>query len=381
MAGAKRRFNPKIPAHIDQSALPKGVYFDSSGQGRWYMFITQNGQRRRRTLAGPWVTLSQLHRLLQQIQTAQDRTHGTVRWALQAFADSSKFSTFSDSTQRDYRYCRKAIETFPTRDGRFVGDLHIHRLTATHMFKLLESVAKKTPSKANHMLRYVRRALRWAQPGLGLTHNPAWGLEAFAERKRRRLPNPTVYNAVLSVAKESGRRPAHSRGSLPPYVWMVLELAYLCRLRGIETLTLVQAQGTAEGVYTQRRKGSRNNVVRWTPRLRTVWHAALAHAERMRMRHGVAPPRDPHQRYLFLSEDGSPLSKSGLDSAFQRLMHRAIDTGVIAAHQRFGLHDLKRKGITDTPGTKAEKQEAAGLTEAMMTVYDFSVPHVPPASD
>jgi len=62
-------------------------------------------------------------------------------------------------------------------------------------------------------------------------------------------------------------------------------------------------------------------------------------------------------------------------------MRRAINTGVIAAHERFGLHDLKRKGITDTPGTKAEKQDAAGLTEAMMTVYDFSLPHVPPASN
>jgi len=62
-------------------------------------------------------------------------------------------------------------------------------------------------------------------------------------------------------------------------------------------------------------------------------------------------------------------------------MHRAIEAGVMTAPERFGLHDLKRKGITDTPGTKAEKQDAAGLTEAMMPVYDFSLPRVPPASD
>jgi len=301
MAGAKRQFNPNIPAHIDQSALPKGVYFDPSGQGRWYIFITQNGQRQRRTIAGPWVRLSQLHRLLQQAHSAQTSTQGTLRWVLQAFADSRKFAEFSENTQCDYRFCRKAIEEFPTRDGRTVGDLMIHRLTATHIFKLLETVAKKTPSKANHMLRYLRRTLRWAQAGVGLTHNPAWGLDSFAERKRRRLPMPSVYKAVLTFARQCGQLPAHHLGSLPPYLWIVLELAYLCRLRGIETLTLVQAQGTAEGVRTQRRKGSRNNIVFWTPRLRTVWHAALTHAERMRARHGLAPPSDPHQRYLSFS--------------------------------------------------------------------------------
>ncbi|HHW4679393.1 MAG TPA: hypothetical protein ACQGQH_08145 [Xylella sp.] len=82
---------------------------------------------------------------------------------------------------------------------------------------------------------------------------------------------------------------------------------------------------------------------------------------------------------MFLSEDGEPLTKSGLDSAMQRLMRRAIEDGVINEAQRFGLHDLKRKGVTDTVGTKAEKQDAAGLTEAMMTVYDFSVPVVKPS--
>jgi len=381
MAGAKRRFNPKIPSHIDQSALPQGVYFDASGQGRWYVFEIHNGQRRRRTLAGPWVTLAQLHRLRQQAHAAQNSPHGTVRAVLQAFEDSRKFAELSGSTQRDYRFCRKAIERFPTRDGRVVGDLLIHRLMATHLFKLLETVAKKTPSKANHMLRYLRRALRWAKTGVGLQHNPAWGLESFAEHPRRRLPSTTTYNAVLTLAQTGASLPAHCFGSFPPYLWMVLELAYLCRLRGIEVINLVQAQATKEGLRTQRRKGSRNNIVLWTPRLRRVWQAVLAYQASIRQQRHLPLPADPAKRFLFLSKNGQPLSKSGLDSAMQRLMQRAINSGVIAASQRFGLHDLKRKGVTDTPGTKAEKQDAAGLTEAMMTVYDFSLPRVPPASD
>ncbi|MDR1075268.1 MAG: hypothetical protein LBL59_02905 [Xanthomonadaceae bacterium] len=90
---------------------------------------------------------------------------------------------------------------------------------------------------------------------------------------------------------------------------------------------------------------------------------------------------NPDRRLVFLAETGDSLSKSGLDGAFQRLMLAAIKEGVITEDQRFGLHDLKRKGVTDTPGTKHDKQDAAGLTEAMMTIYDQSVPVVKPSAD
>ena len=38
--------------------------------------------------------------------------------------------------------------------------------------------------------------------------------------------------------------------------------------------------------------------------------------------------------------------------------------------ERFALHDLKRRGITDTPGTRGEKQMASGHKSAdMLQVY------------
>ena len=37
MGGRKRKVNPAIPKHIDQSRLPAGIYFDASGGGRWYV--------------------------------------------------------------------------------------------------------------------------------------------------------------------------------------------------------------------------------------------------------------------------------------------------------------------------------------------------------
>lgn len=141
----------------------------------------------------------------------------------------------------------------------------------------------------------------------------------------------------------------------------------------------VEAQSEAEGLRTDRRKGSCNNIVEWSPRLRAAWDAALAHRRGGIARRGQPEQLRPENRFVFLSEDGEPLTKDGLDSAWRRPILKAIEAGVITEEQRFSLHDLKRKGVTDTKGTKRDKQDAAGLTEPMMNVYDLSVPLVKPA--
>lgn len=44
-----------------------------------------------------------------------------------------------------------------------------------------------------------------------------------------------------------------------------------------------------------------------------------------------------------------------------------MDAEVIAREQRFTLHGLKHRGITDTKGKKADKKEASGhKSEAMI---------------
>ena len=88
----------------------------------------------------------------------------------------------------------------------------------------------------------------------------------------------------------------------------------------------------------------------------------------------------PRHGTPFLAEGGESLSKSGLDTAWQRLVHLAMREGVLAPEKRFSLHDLKREGGTNTVGTRAEKQVAPGVSEAMMKVYDQSVPRVKPSA-
>jgi len=373
--GRARKFNPSIPGHIDQHSIPTGVYWDASGRGRWYIFVEKEGRPSRETIAGPNARLSDLHRIIEEGKGGP--AHGTVAWVLAQFEASSKFASLSAGTQKDYKSCRKTVEQFPTAIGIKLGAFVASRLTQTNIQRMLEKIVKQgTPSKANHVLRYLRRVFKWAGPHLGLKDNPAKGIEQAQERKRRRLPSQQVYDAVVTYARERGAYTPHSKGSQPPYLWIVAELSYLCRLRGIETNTLVEAQGEKDGLRTDRRKGSRNNIVEWTPRLQTAWDAALAYRKSIIAKRGQPEQLLPENRMLFLSEDGEPLTKSGLDSAWQRLIHATIKDNIITEEQRFSLHDLKRKGGTDTAGNVADKQTALGVSEAMMKVYDLSVPRV-----
>lgn len=376
-AGRPRKKPANLPAHIDYAKVPKGVYWDASGTGRWYVFeLGEHGRKARKTIAGRDARLSDLHGLVEDKAGT-----GTVEWLAAAYHASPKFKALARATRADYEYSRDVMLSQPTSDGGRVGLLQADRLRTHHLQRLVDRIAAEgTPTKAAKVLRYARLLFSWGLRRGLVRQNPGKGLEAPEERKRQRLPGDQAYLALLAYAVEAASRPPRTRGSHAPYLPLVMELGYLCRLRGIETLTITEAQETPEGIRTNRRKGSRDNVVAWSPRLRAVWTAALEYRQGVIERTTRIHQFRAEDRYLILAENGEPLTRTGLDSAWQRLIRAAISDGVIAAEDRFSLHDLKRKGGTDTPGTRAEKQDALGVTEQMMKVYDKSVPTVKPSA-
>lgn len=378
--GRKRQHNPHIPKHIDQSGLPTGVYFDHRGEGRWYrLSLNEAGRRTRRNLCGSKVTLSELHRLIEELDGVDTSSLGHL---FSEFHASSQFKQLAAKTRADYEYCRNVLSQFPTKLGEPLANLDMKRFSPAMIQRVIDKLAESGPSKAAHCLRYLRRVLQWGRNRGYVDSNPARGLEAPQERKQRRLPHSEVMDRLISRAQNLGQMRRGQKGACPPYLWIVMELAYLCRLRGIEVVTLTDANALDNGILTNRRKGSRDNIVSWTPRLRKAWNAAVAmRAEIWEKRKMVVNLR-PDRRPIIVSSTGEPLSKSGLDTAWQRFINAAIEDGVLTQEQRFGLHDLKRKGITDTKGTRAEKQEASGhRDESMLDVYDLSVPTVGPSAD
>jgi hypothetical protein len=59
-------------------------------------------------------------------------------------------------------------------------------------------------------------------------------------------------------------------------------------------------------------------------------------------------------------------------------MRNAVRDGIIAEDERFALHGLKHRGVTDTKGNK--KEASGHVTDAMLHVYDHSLPIVSESS-
>jgi hypothetical protein len=215
------------------------------------------------------------------------------------------------------------------------------------------------------------------------TTNPAKGAKQVKERKRHGMPTLSAYNAVLNFARERGALQPYVKGSAPPYLWPLLEIKYLCRMRSIEVVRLTEAHASEIGLYVARTKGSNDNIVKWTPRLKAAWDAALAARARIlarRSNRARPVPIRPEQRFIFLCASGTRLSVATLEGAWQHLIVQAIEAKVIAPEERFTLHGLKHRGVTDTVGRRAEKKEASGhKSDAMLDLYDHEVPVVEPA--
>lgn len=388
----QRTRHPNMPAHIDHLKVPKGIYWSSTGQGRWYVLEpAENGRMRKVTIAKPCATMADLHAFSDK--RAGNDARGTVNAIGKAFLASPQCRKLAAATQRDYRICQAYVATRP------LGGKLVDRLEVFHIQRVIDLIATGEPesapgaddaippfpSKANHVLRFLRRAFGWGiQRGL-CKQNPAKGVEAAEERGQALVPASTVFPVVLAFARERGARVPHTRGSLPPYLAPAMELAYLLRLRGIEVTTLTEANALPEGIRSNRRKGSLDNITVWTPRLRAAWADALALRARIlaRPKNARRPvPLRPEDRPVFLSEDGVPLRKGAFDQAWQAMIKAAIADGVITPDQRFTMHGLKHRGVSDTAGTRAERKDASGhRTDAAFDVYDHTLQVVRPAGE
>jgi hypothetical protein len=393
--GRKRKPNPTIPAHIDQAAIPKGFYWDGRGNGRWYVFETgENGKPRPRSVAGRCAKLSDLHAIAEQRAGA---ARDTLQWLCEQYEASAQFRKLAKATRDSYIKSRKVLCNHPTKAGSTFGTLQVRRITRPLLQRLVDKIAEgttrhevtgqliPTPTKAVHVLRYLGVMLRWGANRGHVSGNVAEGLEAPTERKQHRMPTATAFEAVIAYARahgHHGRGVRGGKGACPSYLAPAAEIAYLCRLRGIEVTTLTDAHILDEGLRSNRRKGSRDNITEWTPRLRAAVDALLERRKATWTDLSFPHPLDPARRPLIVTIGGDPIRKSGFETAWQRMITSAIEAGAITAEQRFSLHGLKHRGVTDTEGGREQKQEASGHRSArMLDVYDHAVPLVPAAGE
>lgn len=232
------------------------------------------------------------------------------------------------------------------------------------------------------MQRYLSAAFVWAMPRGFCEYNPAEGVDMPREKKAHRMPDLVTMKAVVALFKRRGALATRTRGSLAPYVWAVALIVYACRMRGVEARALTDADETPEGIVVDRRKGSLGNLTRWSPELREAWDWLKRRRNGIWAKKRRSVPLRPENRPLIVTEGGNAVGKSTMSSAWRRAMAVAMEAGLITTEERFGLHSLKHRGVTDTKGTKADKQLASGHKSMQMVHhYDHERPVVDPAGD
>ena len=226
-----------------------------------------------RALTGPTARMSDLHAIMEARQGEAQR--GTVAFVIDRHAESLAFAQLKPSTQDGYKDYARAIKAYPLKNGTTLGEAAVDRLTPGFIRRLIDVIAQGRPgqksgdpaipgypTKANHWLRYLRRVFDWAREHDHVTTNPATGIKQVREKGNHRMPPVEVFRKVQAYAKECSARGARAKGAVPAYPWAAMELAYQARLRGIEVLTLTDAHVDGQVLRTNRRKGSRDNLVR-----------------------------------------------------------------------------------------------------------------------
>ena len=339
-----------LPAGIKGDALPTGVYWDPSGRGRWIYkrHDKATGKSPAKRLAGPAATLRDIWGAYESL-TRPDPVD-TLAGLVAAFESSTEWSDLAETTKRDYRICSAAILGASTKSGAPVRDTRPQDWTPGAVRSYVDRRAESSRSRANHELRYLRRLFAWAYERDKIPANPARGVKAIKEAPRQRYVGEGEYIAFLTfIAPRS------------PYLIPVAELAYLCRLRISEVCDIKRADITVEGLFAARRKGSKDALTGWTPRLKAAVDGALS-------LHGPIA-----SLYLIPGPTRGRMSESTIQTAWQRGMVDWANRG----NERFTIHDLKRAGVSDARG---DKLAASGhRSMAMLKVYDV-LPSKSPAT-
>lgn len=336
-----------------EQQLPKYVYIRRG----WYVYRPHVGKGKLGKdikLCPADAPLSEVWARYESV-TAKGAPRTTLAWVIDQYMGSKQYAGRATKTRFDYASAAEHFKAYALKNGGAFGDVDANKITPGVIRRYLDARAD-SPVSANRSVSFLSVCFAWAVERDLLKNNPCVGVRRYSEVPRKRYVTEAEYKAVYELAGAHGWR----------HVQCAMELAYLCRMRLCEVLGMTYRDIRDDGVHVRRRKGSRDNLVTWTPRLMAVVEQAKA------LPMPQARPIDPP---LIRGIGGSRLTESGFQTLWQRLMAEAVANGM----ERFTFHDLKSAGVSDTKG---DKQAASGhKTAAMVSRYDRKLAEVKPAGD
>lgn len=281
----------------------------------------------------------------------------TLGYIIKKYENSSCYLELAVSSQIRNKNLRKILVNFPIKINGIQDTLQnlpasniskqLFRKIADKRLKNYRKNGKEGRVQVNREITFISSALSWATESLEdipFKQNPLLKFKKFKE------PENDVY-----VTDEQYDTQYEEAENIADYLQPVFELTYLVASRGIETLDIKLSDCLEEGILVRRRKGSIDNIIEWSDRLKAAYDAAL-----LRHKEFDVLPEDP---YLIIGSSGGQLPKSTLDSAMQRLNKHMKKEG--KGDKRWTMHNLKSKGITDSE----DKHIGGHKTEAMRIKY------------
>ena len=315
------------------SNLPAYVYRDKS-RGTYYRPYL--GRDNGKNVWGARVWLADYDapasHVWKQYESLHEYQQRDVRWILNTYLESKHVEGLAAKTVDDYRINANTLITAPLKGSGVFGDVSLDQVTKRVLRRYLDTYPH--PYSANRQVSLLKAAWTWAdQRYEGLPDNPCIGVTPNKEEARTRYVTDTEYDDAYARAT--------------PWLRVAMELAYLCRGRRGEILSLTTADITSSGLYLKRTKGSEDEVTVMTPRL----EAALALSEKL----------PGESDYLVRNKKGK-IGTSAFNSAWRRL---GVD---------WTFHDLKAKGYSDQ-----KVQDAGHRSERMHRTYSRKARDVMPA--
>jgi integrase len=282
------------------------------------------------SLDAPISEVWQTYEALEQIE------NNTVRWLLDTYNGSEANRKNATSTQRQHEMYRNALVDAVGKNGGKFGDLPLANVNRIMIRRYLDIAEQKVG--ANRRIQYLKAAWNWARQRYAQVpqENPCEKVTLNEEKSRERYVEDWEYDLVQDIIIQTTKS---------PYLAVMMEFAYLCRLRNSEVRNLKHTDIKNGSIRITRGKGSLGELTRISPRLQAAIDAAKA------IYPGASVPNDG--AFLLHDAKGLKVQKNRFDSAWQRVMEKAVTVGLeidgqqLKLEEAFTFHDLKAKGTTD----------------------------------
>lgn len=267
----------------------------------------------------------------------------TIQKLLDRYSESPEFNNLGDRTKTDYKRYYKILCNLSSSSGPF-GNLSVQKITPGVIRRYLDKRAEQNaPISGNKEIGYLSSAFTWALDREYVENNPCIKVKRNKRNQRKHyVADEDYYHAMILPG--------------PWYIPYVMELCYLCRLRENEALRTTRADWKNGKLWARRGKGSKDSLVhgdRLTQLIEACFNLPLE-----------ITPIDPEKLPLIHDKKGRPITVDALQSAWKRRMPILEALG----GQRFWLHDLKRKAVSDFKGNKLK---ASGHRDPkMLEIYD-----------